>query len=251
MQRLLLVAVKLTFATAMLADDGTQDFPKGDLSLLKSWKTRSYTYNGISPGNNEVSNFGTITLKTIVKNDAILLDDQMKLTYRGKQLSLHLKHTCRRDRFLSPLRIESEGSGDDEVGTFVVTVDGTTASVKGKRKDRKFNLPRDTVTSWAFMRLVTLLPRDEGSVARFSHWMESEELHQKKDFKVESLGSDAIMRGERQIPCTKFRLTSDVTMPALYWVDDSGVLQRMLIDRRKSIDLVEQPSNPKPSDASN
>ena len=56
---------------------------------------------------------------------------------------------------------------------------------------------------------------------------------------LESLGEEAIARGDQEIRCTKFRLTSQQTRPMYLWVKD-GVLERMLIDSRKLIDRVEQ-----------
>ena len=69
--------------------------------------------------------------------------------------------------------------------------------------------------------------------------MESEELNQKTDFRVQSLGTETIEQGKAEISCTKFRLEGAGNFPAHYWVDDAGVLRQILIDERKVIQLQE------------
>lgn len=211
-----------------------------DLDTLRKWETRIYTYRAKSPGQNVQKHFGTFTLSTDVKSGQIVLVDQLELTYRGEKLSLNLKHECKQDSYLSPVLIESEGSGSDELGTFTLTVDGTDATVRRKGQMQVIELPKGTVTSWAFMRLVTLLPRQKGSVVVFDHWMESEELNQKRKFQVESLGVDSIHLGDVDVSCTKFRLDGGGNHPAYYWVDESDVLQQVLADGRKLIQLMER-----------
>jgi hypothetical protein len=75
-------------------------------------------------------------------DDAILLNDSMQITYRGKKLSLDLTHRCQKDNFLSPVRIESKEAGDDEFGTFVVTIDGEKATVRSDGREREMELPK-------------------------------------------------------------------------------------------------------------
>ena len=135
-------------ATAQEAKDlGKLDL---DVSRLKSWGTKVYTYEASRPGGGEIVGSGRIILKTEVAADSVLLDDRMKLAYRGKEISLDLTHRCKKDHFLSPKRIESKGEGDDEAGTFVVTVDGTQAQVRFNGKERKMDLPQGVVTMSAF-----------------------------------------------------------------------------------------------------
>lgn len=211
-----------------------------DLDALRKWETRIYTYRAKSPGRNDEKILGTVTLKTDVNSRQIVFVDQVELTYRGEKLSLNLKHECRRDSYLSPVLIESAGSGTDEFGTYTLTVDGTDATVRRKGQMQVIELPKTTVTSWAFMRLVTLLPRQKGSVVVFDHWMESEELNQKRKYRVESLGVDSIHRGDIGVSCTKFRLDGGGSHPAYYWVDESDVLQQVLADEQKLIQLIER-----------
>jgi hypothetical protein len=134
-----------------------------DLSRLKTWGTKSYTYEATRPGSTEKAGEGRIVLKTEIGPDSVTLNDTFALIYRGKETSLQLTHQCRKDNFLSPRRIESKGEGDGEVGTFVATIDGGKLKAQVRGRDKEIELPEGTVSSSAFFRLVTLLPRQEGS----------------------------------------------------------------------------------------
>ena len=221
--------------------DAQETVPLNTLKLnvnrLKTWETKSYSYEATRPGSNEKAGEGRFVLKTVVGPDSVLLDDTMALIYRGKELSLHLTHQCRTDSYLSPIRIESTGEGDDEFGTFVATIDGKKATVRTKGRDKEIGLPQGTVSSWAFFRLVTLLPREKGNRVSFDHWLESEEFNLKKGFVVECTGRDVVQAGREGVTCTKFCLTGGGNHPAYYWVDDNGVLRQVLLDERKWIRL--------------
>ncbi|MDY0167623.1 MAG: hypothetical protein RBS80_13835 [Thermoguttaceae bacterium] len=208
-----------------------------DLGRLKDWGTKTYTYEASRPGSSEKTIMGRFVLKTEVADDAVILDDRIEIETRGEKLTLHLTHRCKKDNFLSPVLIESKGEGDDEFGTFVVTIDEERAAVRSDSRERKMKLPKNVVTFSAFFRLVTLLPRREGRRISFPHWLESEELNLKKDFVVECMGPDIVQSGSEKITCTKFRLTGSGIRPTFYWVSNDGVLRQVLIDERKLIRL--------------
>jgi hypothetical protein len=238
----LLCCVLLATGLAAHAQDakplGTLDL---DLSRLKTWGTRVYTYEATRPDNNEKVGGGRVVLKTNVGPDSISLDDTFALIYRGKELSLHLTHLCRKDNFLSPVRIVSKGKGDDELGTFIATIEGGKATIRFVNGVREMELPEGTVSSWALFRLVTLLPRQEGSRISYPYSLESEELNLKEHYLVECMGRDTVQSGEEEVTCTKFRLTGGGNSPAYYWVDDDDVLRQVLIDERKLIRLRDAP----------
>ncbi|MFW6114344.1 MAG: hypothetical protein ACOC7K_01235 [bacterium] len=211
-----------------------------DLGQLRDWGTRTYAYEASRPGTSEKTIKGQVVLNTEVADDAILLTDHMEIDFRGEKLTLDLTHQSKKDNFLSPVRIDSKGAGDDEFGTFVVTIEGDEATVRSDGRERKMELPKNVVTFMAFFRLVTLLPRQEGSRISFPHWLESEELNLKKDFTVECMGPETVQTGQEGVTCTKFRLTGGGNHPAFYWVDDHGVLRQVLIDERKLIRLREE-----------
>ena len=230
----LLCCTLSSFARGDEMDLGTL---KLDLSPLKSWGTKKYSYTAQSPGSREQIGLGTMTYETTVKKDTVILHDSMDLTWRGQKLKLTITHTCNRNSFLSPNRIESSGEGDDELKTFVAITKNGKAAVKLGDRQTEMDLPDDTVTTAAMMRIVTLVPRKQGTQIRFKNWLESSELNLKKDFTLESLGAEAIERGDGKVSCTKFQLTGGGNHPAFYWVDSDGILQRALIDHRKVLDL--------------
>jgi hypothetical protein len=215
-----------------------------DLGRLKDWGTKTYTYEASQPGSSEKTIMGRVVLKTEMADNAILLTDHFEIEFRAKKLTLDLAHQCKKDNFLSPVRIDSKGEGDDEFGTFVATIDEEGATIRSDGRERKMELPKNVVTWSAFFRLVTLLPRQEGSRISYPYSLESEELNLKKDFMVECLGADIVQSGKEGVTCTKFRLTGGGNNPAYYWVDDDGVLRRVLIDERKLIRLTGQRAQP-------
>jgi len=206
-RNLLLCCFVFLFTSSVEADDavplGSLDL---DLNRLRTWGTKPYTYEASRPGSSEKAGEGRFILKTVVGPDSVLLDDAIALIYRGKELSLHLTHQCQKNSCLSPSRIESKGEGDDELGTFVATINDGKATVRTGGRKKEIELPKGTVSSWAFFRLVTLLPREKGSRVSFDHWLESEEMNLKRDFVVECLGWDTVQSGQEGITCTKFRL---------------------------------------------
>lgn len=220
---------------------------KLELDALRGWGTRKYAYSATPPGGQKRVHLGTVTLRTEVREDRIVLDDALDLTFRGERLTPQIIHLCKKDSVLAPLRIEVKGEGAGEFRSFVAVVEGTRVTITSAGKERRDSLPSDTVSSWALFRLVTLVPREAGTRISFDHWLESEEMHRKQDFLLESLGPDPIARDGRRVACTKFRLTGGGNLPAFYWVSESGVLEQVLIDERKWIvlegnDPVGQPS---------
>ena len=213
-----------------------------DLNRLKTWGTKVYTFEASRPGSSEKTIMGEVALKTEVAGGLVVLNDRMEISFRGEKVSLDLTHRCKRDNYLSPIHIDSKGEGDDEFGTFVVTIDGERATVRSEGREREMELPNHVVTWSAFFRLVTLLPRQEGSRISYPYSLESEELHVKKDFLVECMGRDIVQSGPEGISCTKFRLTGRGIHPAFYWVSDDGVLRQVLIDERKLMRLVDEPN---------
>jgi hypothetical protein len=216
-----------------------------DLTRLKTWGTRTYTYEVSLPGSNEKSIIGRIVLNTELAADCIVLHDSMVIRFGGKKLSLDLEHRCRKDSFLSPLRIESKGEGDDELGTFVATINNEKAIVRSEDGERGMAIPHGVVTASALFRLVTLLARTRGDRVSFDHWLESEELNLKKNFVVECTGVETIPWKDEDVTCTKFRLTGGGNHPAYYWVDDDDVLRQVLIDGRGLMRLTDDPDNGK------
>ena len=211
-----------------------------DLDRLKMQGEQRYTFHVTPPGETKEAGKGSVSYATEVKDDTVILRDKMEMTYRGKKLSLFLVHYCRKNNYLSPTKIESTGEGDDELGTFIANVEGGKATVTIDGKESVIDLPPDTVSFSALVRLLPLLPRAKETRISFQHWLESSELHLKKQFLIECLGEEEITRGDRKLLCTKYRLTSNQTMPMDAWIDSDNILQRLLIDERKVMDLVQE-----------
>ena len=105
------------------------------------------------------------------------------------------------------------------------------------RRDKIQYLPDGTITGAALMHLVTLIPREPGRVFSFAHFLESEELNLKKEYRLTVLQTETITCGGRQLSCSKFRLTGGGINPVYYWVSGDGVLQQVMMDDRKVMKL--------------
>ncbi|MEK6249826.1 MAG: hypothetical protein N2C12_16700, partial [Planctomycetales bacterium] len=153
------------------------------LPALKTWGTKHYAFSSREPDGKAATINGTIALSTEVNKNAVLLRDSFQLAYGGKKLSLEITHTCQKDNFLSPTRIESKGKGSDEVATFVAVVAKGLATIRsqdGHTSTRE--VPKGTITMAAMMRLVTLVPRTPGKFYSYKYSLESEEMHLKKKY---------------------------------------------------------------------
>ncbi|MFA7159457.1 MAG: hypothetical protein WC299_09155 [Kiritimatiellia bacterium] len=216
------------------------------LASLQTWGTKEYSFSSRSPGRETIETHGTVTLTTEVTPDTVILQDSYQMTDRGQKMSLKMIHACRRDNFLSPNRIESIGEGNDEFTSFVATVaDGTmTVSSKGLLNSVS-EFPGGVITMSAMMRLVTLASRTPGTTISFEYWLESGELNLKKNYRLFTLQPETITCGGRQVKCSKFRLTGGGINPVYYWVTEDGVLQRILIDDRKVLELASTTQPPK------
>ena len=208
------------------------------LSALKTWGTKHYTYTAREPGGKATDILGTVSLSTELTDDAVILKDKYQMTFRGEKVSLEIIHTCVKDNVLSPTRIASKGEGSDEVATFIATVAKGKAMVRtqdGRQSVR--DLPDGTITMAAMMRLVTLVSRTPGKIYTYKHSVESEEMNLKENYRLEVLPSETITSSDRQVECSKFKLTGGGIHPVYYWVTKDGVLQRLMMDDRKVMEL--------------
>lgn len=211
-----------------------------DVSPLKNWGAQSFQYSMRMPGKNETKAAGTISLTTELTEEAIILKDNWVLEFNGEAVSLKIIHTCLKDSYLTPIRIESSGEGTDEFQNFVATIEGGKATVSfANGKDGMRRIPEGTITTAAMMRLVTLVPRTPGKAYSYSYSLESEELNLKSNYRLIVLQPEAITIGEREVICTKLKLEGKTIRPAFYWISKDNVLQRILLDGRKVLELQE------------
>jgi len=236
----------LLSAFAQSEDSSSQDADWAsldvNLSTLKTWGTRHYTYSAREPGGKTTKVLGTVSLSTELTDDAVILKDNYQMTYRGEKFSLEIIHTCRMDNFLSPTRIESKGEGSDEVATFVATIAEGKAMIRAQDgRESVRELPDGTITMAAMMRLVTLVSRTPGKTFSYRYSLESEELNLKENYRLEVLPPETITIGERQVQCSKVRLSGGGIRPVYYWITESGVLLRLMMDERKIVELKDTP----------
>lgn len=203
-----------------------------DLSRLKAWGTRSFTYG--AERNGERTALGTVTMAVEVHDQQVKLTDAWDLAWQGKKVRLNLETTCRRNSLLRPTAIRSVGEGDDEVGTFTVEVGDAAATVaRDGGRTRKIDFPADTLTDVAMFRIFTLLPRTEGAAFSVGHVMEVSELNLKGPAVIAYRGQEQIALHGSPINLHKFVYLRDGRTVAEAWVDGDHVLRQVRMDGRK------------------
>ena len=176
----------------------------------------------------------------------VLLVHEFVLNWRGKRMSLKMQTLCRDDDCFTPVKIVSEGEGDDEFQSFVATIRWTrdpdapgklTTTVNGRRVE--IELPRRTVTWFALFEIVRRLPFDGEKVFEF-HSLEAEELNLKRDHKLTYVGTEELEISGKKTMLHKFEHTGRGSKPAQYWVNEDRQLVRVLVDGRKEFLLTTQ-----------
>ena len=147
-----------------------------------------------------------------------------------------MTQVCRKDQYLSPLKIECEGKGNDEMPTFKATIKDGQAEISGPGRGLK-KIPEGTVTSAAFMRIVTQLPRVDGATYRYAFALEASEMNLKKDYVAKVIGKETIFCDGEPVKCWKISQNGGGIRKQFFWVTEDGILQRVLQDGRKQIDL--------------
>ena len=228
-----LLPLLLVLALPLAAEE--KPLPISDWEALSSWGTKRYKFTRVSPQGQKVET-GSLTFETKLTRDGVILKDKFFIEIKGKEVSMDMTQTCRRDQYLSPTRIECVGKGDDEFQTFKATFKGGKATIRGER-DKVMEIPEGTVTFFAFFRIVTLLPRQEGATYSFDSSLEASEMNLKAGYRVHVIGKETISYQGASIKCWKISRKGADRREHFYWVTDEGVLQRVLIDGRKQMDL--------------
>ena len=172
----------------------------------------------------------------------VRLEIDFRIMSKGKSLRLLLQEWCKDDAWLSPVKIVSQGEGDDEFGTFTATVSrmaGTTAGklsavLKGRKVE--IEVPEHTATFFGLFEVVRTLPFDKDKVFECAV-LESEELNLKKDRKIVYLGEEELDVAGELMRLHKFEHTGAGRVVACYWLNDKHELLRVLIDGRKELVL--------------
>ena len=210
------------------------DFNAGSMN----WGTQRYKFTLIK--NEEKIELGSVALRNKLTQDRVILTDEYLLRFEGKPMSLNMTQVCLKDQYLSPLKIECEGKGNDEMPTFKATIQDGEAKIERKLPFKISNskqIPEGTVTSAAFMRIVTQLPRVDGATYRYAFALEASEMNLKKDYVAKVIGKETIICDGEPVKCWKISQNGGGIREQLFWVTEDGILQRVLQDGRKQIDL--------------
>ena len=210
------------------------DFNAGSMN----WGTQRYKFTLIK--NEEKIELGSVTLRNKLTQDRVILTDEYLLSIEGKPMSLNMTQVCLKDQYLSPLKIECEGKGNDEMPTFKATIQDGEAKIERKLPFKISNskqIPEGTVTSAAFMRIVAQLPRVDGATYRYAFALEASEMNLKKDYVAKVIGKETIICDGEPVKCWKISQNGGGIREQLFWVTEDGILQRVLQDGRKQIDL--------------
>ena len=210
------------------------DFNAGAMN----WGNQRYKFTLIK--NEEKTELGSVTLRNKLSGDQVLLTDEYLLSIRGKPMSLKMTQVCRKDQYLSPVKIECEGKGNEEMPTFKATIQDGKAKIERKLPFKISNskkIPAGTVTSAAFMRIVTQLPRVDGATYRYAFALEASEMNLKKDYIAKVIRKETIFCDGEPVKCWKISQNGGGIREQFFWVTEDGILQRVLQDGRKQIDL--------------
>ena len=228
--RSLLIFLVFAMGKSIFAD--AKPLPKFDAGTI-NWGTQRYKFTLIKK--DEKIELGSVTLRNKLIQDRVILTDEYLLRIEGKPMSLNMTQICLKDPYLSPVKIECKGKGNEEFRTFKATIKDGQAEISGPRNGF-MKIPKGTVTSAAFLRIVTQLPRVQGATYRYGFALEASEMNLKKDYLIKVIGKETI-DSNGPVKCWKISQNGDGIREQLFWVTEEGILQRILMDGRKQIDL--------------
>ena len=198
------------------------------------WGTHRYKITLIK--NEEKIEMGSVTFRNKLTGNRVILTDEYQFSIEAIPMSLNMTQVCLKDKYLSPVRIDCNGKGSDEFETFKATIKDGQAKIEGQRNGM-MEIPKGTVTSSAFMRIVTQLPRFKGATYRYDFALEASEMNLKKEYLVKVIGKETIINNGVPVKCWKISQNGGGITEQLFWVTEEGILQRILMDGRKQIDL--------------
>ena len=235
LNRILLLSLVFTMGKSIFAEaKPLPDFNEGAMN----WGSQRYKFTMIK--NEEQTELGSVTLRSKLSGNQVLLTDEYLVSIGGKPMSLSMTQVCRKDQFLSPLKVQCEGKGNDETPTFKATIQDGEAKIERKlpiKISNSMKIPAETVTSAAFMRIVTQLPRVEGATYRYAFALEASEMNLKKYYIAKVIGKETIFCDGEPVKCWKISQNGGGIREQLFWVTEDGILLRLLQDGREQIDL--------------
>ena len=177
--RVLLTSLVFAMGNSIFAE--AKPLPEFNAGSM-NWGTQRYKFTLIK--NKEKIELGSVTLRNKLSGDQVILTDEYLLSIEGQPMSAKMTQVCRKDQYLSPVRIDCQGKGHEEAPTFKATIQDGEAKIERKLPFKISNskkIPEETVTSAAFMRIVTQLPRVDGATYRYAFALEASEMNLKKD----------------------------------------------------------------------
>ena len=150
-------------------------------------------------------------------------------------MSLKVKLVCLQDQYLSPVKIECVGKGDEMPTLKAIIKDGK-AKISGEW-NKTMKIPKGTVTSAAFFRILTQLPRVQGATYRYDFAWETGDIYLKRRYIAKVIGKETIIIDGAKVECWKISQNGGAIMEQLFWVSEDGILLRVLMDGRKQMDL--------------
>ena len=225
------------FALSLSASADPKPLPDFNAATIE-WGAQRYKFTLIKNG--EMIELGSSILGNELKDDRIILTDEYLVRYEGKPMSLSMTQVCRKDQYLSPVKIECKGKGSDEMPTFKATIQDGEAKIERKlpfKISNSMKIPAGTVRSAAFMRIVTQLPRVDGATYRYAFALEASEMNLKRDYIAKVIGKETILCDGEPVKCWKISQNGGGIREQLFWVTEDGILQRVLQDGRKQMDL--------------
>ena len=174
------------------------------------------------------------------KATPVVFTHEFVLSYQGKLMSLKMQTWSRNDEWFTPVRIMSEGQGNDEFGTFEARIDWPVGDAKGAGRLRamigtrkiEFEMPARTSTAFSIFEIVKGRPFDAEKVFEFNS-LEAEELNLKKDHKLTYVGPEELEVSGEKVKLHKFEQTEGGRTPVQYWVNEGHELVRVLMDGSK------------------
>ena len=247
MWRIIMVACFVLFPPSRGGCEDDAPIPlealKLDIDALKKWGTRKYAHQFRSKEKpaGAPQPTATWTLVTKFEKDRLLLDDLLSMSVKGHQASsIHWKAECSKNNQLSLKALDCEeqtrGTTRRKIHAIVETEKAMITYEQGDNtKKESVEWSAGSVTVLAMFRIVTLLPREKGKRYRIANVSRSRRLRMRGEHIIECMGPDASAGRAQQ--WVKFELKNlDGKPPSwTYWVDDDGVLQRVLIERHTLI----------------
>ncbi len=206
------------------------------LETLAGWGRREFTYRMLRGGT--AQDMGTVVLTTQVQDGRFTFTDRTDLQWQGAPYWLELSAAGPLRGELRPQTLDVKGTTDDGDGAtfeFKATFDAASASVDSKGNAKTREVPAGTLSDAALHRLVTLLPRRKGFVARFERFLDASEMLVKPGGTITCTGQETVEAGGKKVEAWRFDVDGGDGREAFYsaWVDGDGRLLQGCFDGYK------------------